>query len=178
MKTSAAASRHVSSPEAVHPDSTDSDPLTIESYLFFWIGHLDALYTNRVRQALKHEQINTSGWRTLLILNGHGPRTTTELSQITVIERTALTRTIDQLQEAGLVERQASDSDRRSTTIEITREGVAVLNRARKHVMIAYRTAMQDVSRKDAAEAIALIRRIVRNLGGGGYRHIVEDLPE
>jgi DNA-binding MarR family transcriptional regulator len=53
-----------------------------------------------------------------------------ELSaQVVTISRSGLTRLVDRLEAAGLVEREPSPDDRRGTVVAITREGSALIRR-------------------------------------------------
>ena len=72
-------------------------PGRLDAYLFYWIGQIDNLYKRAILEALRPLRINLAWWRTLAVLTERGPVTTGDLARITVIERTALTRVVDQM---------------------------------------------------------------------------------
>jgi DNA-binding MarR family transcriptional regulator len=71
----------------------------------------------------------------------HGPLTPSELARIERIQRPSATRIVARLEEAGLVERVADPTDRRSFTVGINADGRALMNklRTRKNAYLARR---------------------------------------
>ncbi len=149
-----------------------SEAFALETYFFYWIGHIDALYRNKMRLALKRIGLSVPAWRTLAMLHGHGPMSTTELAQFTVIERTALTHVVDQMETAGLVQRRTSKVDRRRADLMITSSGQVKYEQALLTMRSVYEIATAGIEGKRLADGRELMKEIVRNLGGVGYKLI------
>ncbi len=143
-----------------------AEAVDIDRYLFFWLGHADALWRARLRRTLKPTGLTHPEWRVLTVLSAKGPQTATDLAAITVIERTALSRAVEALAARGMVARSADPADARRQLIAPTPAGVAAHARARAAVAPHYRAALAGVSPAEVEAAIALLRRVALALGG------------
>jgi len=149
------------------PDGGDSMPF--DRYLFFWFGHVDALYRHRVRQLLKALGISLPLWRALASLHAAQPCTVSELAEITVIERTALARVLAQAETDGLIAREEDETDRRRMRLRLTEKGNEAHARARGVVHAYYMGILGDTPEEEVDQAVAFMRRLVRNMGGSGH---------
>lgn len=73
--------------------------------------------------ALAHRDLTLTQWIALCALAKDGARSMTELAQGTAIDRTSLTRTIDNLIQRGLVARYTPPRDRRTVMVVASSEG-------------------------------------------------------
>jgi DNA-binding MarR family transcriptional regulator len=80
------------------------------------------------------------------------------------IDRTTLTRTIDQLAEAGLVVRREDPQDRRQTLVSLTPAGASAYDTAVKAVIGFNEKALKGVGRKEMDALEDLLRKVVRNV--------------
>ena len=71
-------------------------------------------------------------WLILLELKRQRRRTQQELAQAVGIEGATLTRHLDGLEDAGLVERAPHPDDRRATQVELTADGEEMFQRLRR----------------------------------------------
>src|SRR6478735_3607982 len=94
----------------------------------------------RMRQAAAGDLSPTQG-AALATIDCHGPLTPSELAVRERIQRPTATRVLARLEEAGLVERTADPTDRRSTLVAITSSGSELLIavRDRKDAYLAQR---------------------------------------
>src|SRR3954447_20839751 len=94
----------------------------------------------RMRQAASGDLSPTQG-AALATIDCHGPLTPSELATRERIQRPTATRVLARLEEAGLIERTADLTDRRSTLIATSAAGRALVAdiRARKDVYLAER---------------------------------------
>jgi DNA-binding MarR family transcriptional regulator len=85
----------------------------------------------------------------LATVERHGPLTPSELARIERIQRPTATRIVARLEDAGLVERLADPSDKRSFTVSATAEGRTLMRklRTRKNAYLARR--LRDASEED-----------------------------
>lgn len=144
----------------------------VDRYLFYWISHIDSLYVNKMRLAMRRIGLNVPTWRTLAILFNYGPMTITQVAQFTVIERTALTRVVQAMETNGLVQRTESKADRRSSNLRITAKGRAKYAEALSIAEQVYAAATQGIDPDQIQKSMRLLIGMVRNLGGAGYELI------
>jgi DNA-binding MarR family transcriptional regulator len=102
------------------------------------------LVITRTARRLRQEagtDLGPSQTSALASIERHGPLTPSELARIERIQRPTATRIIARLEEAELVERVADPTDRRSFTVAINADGLALMNklRTRKNAYLSRR---------------------------------------
>lgn len=86
----------------------------------------------RLEEELDQEQHLQITWYEVLLLLREAPEGRLrmhELAESRLLSRSAATRLVDRMEEAGLVERAVSSDDRRGTFVALTPEGLAALRR-------------------------------------------------
>jgi DNA-binding MarR family transcriptional regulator len=81
-------------------------------------------------------------------------------NRVVTISRTGLTRLVDRIEAAGLVQREPAPADRRGTQIAITPGGVTMLQRMWPVYAEAVRPALLRLSDEEAESLAALLRRL------------------
>lgn len=100
----------------------------------------------------------------LATLDRCGPLTPSALADAERIQRPTATRIVNRLVERGLVSRTSDPDDGRSSRVEITREGRALLRRirSRKNEYLAKRLrTLTPAEQETLAEAAALLERLL-----------------
>ncbi|OGO40042.1 MAG: hypothetical protein A2147_07005 [Chloroflexi bacterium RBG_16_57_8] len=90
-----------------------------------------------------------------------------ELARMTVIPKPQMTRLIDQLVKAGIVERRADSADRRVINIALTEYGRVLAEDVKRKVQESIRTDLAGLAPEELAEmakALEALRRIVAKL--------------
>ena len=95
------------------------------------IARTAALLTHRFAESLKSYGITPTQYNVLRILRGAGVEglCRNEIRDRLVAQVPDVTRLLDRLEEAGLVQRERSARDRRLVTTRITRDGLKLLTR-------------------------------------------------
>jgi MarR family transcriptional regulator, transcriptional regulator for hemolysin len=99
-------------------------------------------------------------WLILNALKGERRRSQLELARAVGIEGPTMTRHLDGLERAGLVERQRDPVDRRAVQVQLTRAGHALHGRLLKAVIAFNRQLRTGVSNDD----IETLRRVLGRL--------------
>ena len=106
-------------------------------------AHLRLVITRTARRLRQQAgtDLGPSQLSALASIERHGPLTPSELARIERIQRPSATRIVARLEEAGLVERVADPTDRRSFTVGINGDGGALMYRlrTRKNAYLARR---------------------------------------
>lgn len=107
----------------------------------------------------------------LATIEMHGPLTPSELAERERVKRPTATRTIANLEAAGLVERTADPDDGRGSLVSATGEGRSLLKRlrGRKNAYIARRLTRLDADEVEVLEhAAGILERMLEDDGGRG----------
>lgn len=96
-----------------------SSPLSLTDLLYRVEQQRRALLS----EALLPRDLTLTQWIALCVLAKTGPCTMTELAVACAIDRTSLTRTVDNLVQRGLAERSTPPRDRRTVLVEASPEG-------------------------------------------------------
>jgi DNA-binding MarR family transcriptional regulator len=103
------------------------DPAPMLTYLL--LDRLHAAMQRRVSRTYGSSGLNPATWDLLITLRRSAPpggMTPTELSQLTAISGASMTNRVNRLLERGLIERQVSELDRRSSRIRLSARGRAL----------------------------------------------------
>jgi DNA-binding MarR family transcriptional regulator len=123
---------------------------------------------DHLRQAFVRlfEEQGLSGpqYNVLRILRGHGGDglPCLEIAAQMVTRMPDITRLVDRLEEAGLVERSRTAADRRVVLVRITRPGLEVLARLDRPVLELHRRQLAHLSRSELEELNRLLVKVRR----------------
>ena len=120
--------------------------------------------------ALEAMGLNLPKWRAMSVINRLSGCTMNELAEFTTIDRTTLTRTADQLIEAGLVSRGGLPGDRRIVRLAMTPEGERLFNKALQSMRAFNTRALEGVSAEDQDHLRATLRAVLANITGSEDR--------
>jgi DNA-binding MarR family transcriptional regulator len=125
------------------------------------------LAVNRLARRLRHEGetgISPSQLSALATVDRSGPMTLGDLAAVEQVRPPSMTRIVSRLEEGGLVDRQASEQDRRVARVRVTAAGRQLLQRSRtrKDAYLARRLQTLDAAdRALMGEAVAVLERIL-----------------
>lgn len=114
--------------------------------------------------------LNMPKWRALSVIGRLSGCTMNELAEFTTIDRTTLTRTADQLIDAGLVARGGLAGDRRIVRLEMTAAGEAAFERALVEMRRFNREALKGVAPEDQGQLRDTLRAVIANITGSDAR--------
>lgn len=145
-------------------DPTGEFPLNSVDYLFYLLSAIGRLRESQLEPALQILDLNLARHRALEVIGRLGPCTMSELATFTSVDRTTLTRSVDQLLTSGLVERKKDPVDRRLVYVALTEAGQALQTRATAFVVNHGRYLLEGVSETEQREFIRLQRLLVAKL--------------
>jgi DNA-binding MarR family transcriptional regulator len=114
--------------------------------------------------------ISRPGFQLLRALHDDGPMTLSALSSITEMDPAATGRQVLQLEQDGLVSREASQQDGRSTIVAITSQGSKVRRRMHDVVHRHMTDVLGDWSATDRRKLGQLLVRLVEGFRSVSYR--------
>jgi DNA-binding MarR family transcriptional regulator len=132
-------------------------------YLLFQVARQRDLFCDK---ALAPCGLNMAQWRSLAIIRRMEVCTMSSLARYSTIERTTLTRAVDQLVGRGLVERWVPESDRRQVNLSLSElghqafgHGAAILDPHNLHLL-------QDEPPAQLRHAMTVLQNTLRKLAG------------
>ena len=133
-------------------------------YLFYLMLQATRRREVGLGEPLRAEGLTIPKWRALAVIRRTGACAMNELAHLSSVDRTTLTRTVDQLVEDGLVERTVSSADRRVVHLSLTPAGLK-LSEAGSHINRTFcRRALKGVSAEQLTAALRVLQTIVDNL--------------
>jgi DNA-binding MarR family transcriptional regulator len=98
-------------------------PLDVTTYVFHLFAVISRHRESQLDERLRPLGLNLIRHRALSVISRLEPCTMSELADFTAVDRTTLTRTVDQLVEAALVVRATPKEDRRQVILTLTPAG-------------------------------------------------------
>ncbi|THD59928.1 MarR family transcriptional regulator [Phenylobacterium sp.] len=134
-------------------------------YLLFQAARQRDLFFDR---ELAPVGLNLAQWRSLAIIRRLESCTMTALARFSTIDRTTLTRAVDQLVTRGVVERIVPDRDRRQINLQLTTHGKTVYSQAVEILKDRNRRVLSEVDPKRLREATRVLQEALLKLAGEG----------
>ena len=134
------------------------------SDLFHLIATVSRFRDVRLDRALKPLGLNVTRYQALSVIARLAPCTMSELADLSAIDRTTLTRIVDQLVARGLAERSACSEDRRQVVLSLTGGGRDVCRDALTVIEQIDRAALQGLAPDALAAAARTHRALAANL--------------
>ncbi|MDX3901587.1 MAG: MarR family transcriptional regulator [Sphingobium sp.] len=133
------------------------DTIRPQTSLGYLVKRVYRLAHAQVQAAFDDGEFTFTQWVALSLLRGGMAETASGLAREIGHDTGAMTRVIDQLAQAGLVERHPDPSDRRVTKLSVTKEGEAALRRTTPRVMDIWNLLLADFPRADVDRFIAML---------------------
>ena len=153
-------------PQSNSVDPYGEFPLGAPEYFFyvlFQAARQRDLYFDR---ALEPVGLNIAQWRSLAIVRRLESCTMTALARYSTVERTTLTRAVDQLVGRGLVDRSVPDRDRRQVNLALTDLGKTIYGQAVEILKERNQAVLADVDPERLREATRVLQETLLKLTG------------
>jgi DNA-binding MarR family transcriptional regulator len=128
------------------------------------LARANHLLATSFQQQLKWHGLSATEWRVLAALSERDGLAMTELAEQVLFKQPTLTKAIDRMERAQLVQRRTPNEDRRRTMVHLAERGKRVvaplLQRARQHDAAVNRALGDGASRELKAALLELIDRV------------------
>jgi DNA-binding MarR family transcriptional regulator len=145
-------------------DPTGEFPFDLTTYLFHVFTVLGRHREAALDGAFRPLGLNVARHRALAVVARLQPCGMTELADFCAVDRTTMTRTVDQLFANGLVERTTPASDRRQVLLTVTAAGRAVHQRALRAVYRVNRRTLEGIPEDDQRSLVRTKQVMLANL--------------
>jgi DNA-binding MarR family transcriptional regulator len=136
----------------------------LDTHVFYLFTQIFGWRNRDLTEKLKPFRITVPKWRVLAVLSQRPGMTMNRLAELTTVDRTTLTRTLDQMARDGLVERRGDARDRRSVLLHLTAKGEDAFRLVLPSVIEQNERAVIGLSAAELAALRDMLHRMVRNL--------------
>lgn len=136
----------------------------LDSHIFYLFTQILGRRNRHLQETLKPLNIAVPQWRVLATLHECPGCTMNALADLTTVDRTTLTRTLDRMVRDRLVMRRGDAQDRRSVRLYLTAAGEEAFRRVLPRVVAQNERAISGFSADEHATFRTLLHRMVRNL--------------
>jgi DNA-binding MarR family transcriptional regulator len=135
-----------------------------ETYLLHLLAAASSHRDRDLARRFEPLGLTVDKYRSMLAIARFPGCTMKELAQFTSIDRTTLTRMIDQMVAGGWVTREHAVRDRRHVILNLTEEGVSLGRQAVDRLTEANRQAAQNLAPHAIDAATGVLEAVLRNL--------------
>jgi MarR family transcriptional regulator, organic hydroperoxide resistance regulator len=135
-----------------------------DDFLPHLIARLAYQLNNDLVEKLRHEGINVTRWRILAVLAMGEGITINEIIDRAMMQQSALSRALMNMEAEGYVRRVLRREDARYVEVFLTDKGRALFNSLNIVVRSRQKRLLKGFSAQEAASAFAVIQRLSRNI--------------
>ncbi|KGM49800.1 MarR family winged helix-turn-helix transcriptional regulator [Pseudooceanicola atlanticus] len=139
-------------------------PEELEEFTPYLMNRIMARYNKGVESSLKEVGVTVAQMRALAVLAEGGPCTINELSVLTVIKQSTLSRTLDGMEKAGLILRSAQEGDNRYRMISLTDEGETAYRAAWPAMLAMQDTMLKPLDQTERHTLNAILLRVLYDI--------------
>lgn len=136
----------------------------LDRQLFYWVTQALGQRDRRAAAVLRPHGLRVPEWRTLVALCARERCSVNELAELTAIERSTLSRSIDRMVLAGWVVRLPDADDLRVTRLGLSGTGLRLVTVTTPLVEEVHREAMAGLPASTVKSMIESLRRVRSNL--------------
>lgn len=109
--------------DVAKPDETYLEEGRLSRFAPYLMNRITHRYNQSLQLAVAELGLSVPKMRALFALAAKGPLTVNELTVVAVSEQSTMSRTLDQMERGGLIERSVSKADNRVRVVQLTQEG-------------------------------------------------------
>lgn len=137
-----------------------------ETKIPYWINRLSFMLRSELQQRVKNagHDLAAEEWALLMVLWRDGPLPVGRLAEVTLRDRTTVTRVVDRLVAKGLLKRMDEEGDRRQVIVHVTNLGRRIENPVVGAVAPLIEKASQGIAQKEVEITLSVLQRMADNL--------------
>lgn len=129
------------------------------------LARLVRIWRSLIDQRLKPLELTQTHWVTLHNIHQLPPeQSQIQLAKAIGIEQPSLVRTLDQLEEKGLITRTTCASDRRAKRIKLTTEAAPIIAQVENVIDATRDDILSGISSQEIEKLVTLIARLEKNI--------------
>ncbi|MBA3449336.1 MAG: MarR family transcriptional regulator [Pseudaminobacter sp.] len=136
----------------------------LQQFAPYLMNRIMGRYNATLRDDFRKQGLTIPQVRTLAVLSVTDGVAVNDLAVYTVIEQSTLSRTLDALEQQGLVRREQGDTDNRVRKVFLTDEGRAEFNRAWPAMHDEFETMFNGIDDAEYSALIVTLQKMLRNI--------------
>jgi DNA-binding MarR family transcriptional regulator len=146
------------------PSGRKTVQFSVRDYPFYYMHAIIIKNNRNIGEVLKAMKLTPAIWRILALLQEEDGITVGELSDESLIERTLLSRILQDLERRGLVIRRLDKGDKRRTTIYLEPKGAALFQKILPIGRAQIEAGIRGLSAAEFNQLQSLLLRIADNV--------------
>ena len=143
--------------------------LDLADYMPYLVNRLGAAFVAQFTvDALAPRGVSIAEWRVLAVLGSRGPQRQTDLSELTSIETSTMSRLVTRLIRAGLVSRLRNARNSREVVVRLTAPGTKAVAEMTPVALDLEAQAIRALPRRDLAAVKRALRAMHAKLASRG----------
>ncbi len=138
--------------------------LGLSNYAPYLMNRIMGRYNASLREEMSGLGLTTPKMRALAVLSVVDGPLIRELSVLTVVEQSTLSRALDQLQDGALIRRDTDPSDSRAVRVFITDAGRATFDLLWPHMAAAQARMFRGVPEEERRAFVGTLQRMLANI--------------
>ena len=135
--------------------------LNLERFLPYRLSLVSNLISQGIAETYEQaHDLSVTEWRVIAVLGRFPGITATDVVQRTAMAKVAISRTVRQLLDKGMLEREANDSDRRSKKLFLSPEGERVYRRVAPAAVAFEARLLEVLSEEEQATLARLLDKL------------------
>ncbi|MBO6717996.1 MAG: MarR family transcriptional regulator [Rhizobiaceae bacterium] len=132
----------------------------------YWINRAAFLFRAELQRAFSADGIDLTPeeWALMMVLRERAPLSVGSLAELTLRDRTTVTRFLDTLASKGFVERKPDPADRRRMEVRLSPHALEAFPRMLAHVEALIARGGMGISRSEIETTISVLSRMIANL--------------
>lgn len=137
----------------------------LNDILFYNIDKAIRTYRNYAQKKLREQgyKITIDQWLTIKAILENPGITQQELAEKIFKDNASVTRIIEILVQSGYLQRQINPSDRRKTILNVTEEGLSIINKVHHLVLENRHVALAGIASSDIENTNNVLQKIINN---------------
>jgi DNA-binding MarR family transcriptional regulator len=135
-----------------------------QSSIGYLLRHASKLLTNQVTELFSECEISFIQFIVMMILHEGSSTTAAEIAHHLCHDSGALTRVIDQLEQAELIKREKHAHDKRVMELTLTEKGNSLLQQSCPAIIAYYNAVLAEFTHEEADHLLALLKRLIMSI--------------
>ena len=141
----------------------DADLFHVTDWPMHYLLAIDRFHVQNMARVLQPFECSPLMWRVLSILADRDGHSVTELAELSVIERSNLSKLLDQMEREGHIERDAPEGDKRKTVVFLSDSGRELFEKSLPVVLGYYARFLTGISPSEMTVFMDVLKKIKAN---------------
>ena len=160
---------------AASPKS-DAEIFHVTDWPMHYLLAIVRTHSQNIDTVLKSFQCSAPAWRVLSNLAEQDGHSVNDLAELSVMERSNLSKLLESMEKDGLIERRAPDDDKRKVAVFLTPPGRQLFDESLPLVLRYYAEFLSGISRSEMTVFMDVLRKIKSNIRSFDTREVLRGL--